>query len=63
MRRAKEVIGDRTPAEEAALQQVCKALTNCGTDPQAAPNTLTIEKNTKNAAVTTRSSNSTGECK
>ncbi len=35
---------ERTAAEEAALQRVCKALSDCGTDPQPAPNTLTIEK-------------------
>jgi len=37
---------EHTPAEEAAVQQVCKALASCGVDPQPAQNVLTIEKNT-----------------
>lgn len=37
---------EHTPAEEAAIQRVCKALAECGTDPQPAQDVLTIEKNT-----------------
>jgi hypothetical protein len=37
---------ERTPAEEGVLQQVCKALASCGTDPQPAQSALTIDKNT-----------------
>lgn len=37
---------EHTPAEEIVFQRVCKALANCGVDPQPVQNALTIEKNT-----------------
>ncbi len=37
---------EHTPAEEAAIQHVCKALTDRGVDPQPVQKVLTIEKNT-----------------
>lgn len=44
--RAKTFSMEHTPAEEAAMQAVCKALDSCGVDPQTVPNVLTIDKHT-----------------